>query len=459
MSILRPSERSEHEIDLDFRKTKTAGVTEVYLTPSKEQLRRNGFNPDEFIVEPQHLLTFDKSNKRVIVHPFYTAPNDDGEFTVKYRWLEGIAFDWREPKLELTDVDVESAMDWLPEEFSKNPDYGLGIKSGFKSVLKAAADHTDKSVFYFGDHAPLENEFKIDLKTFRKMCAEIRRIDSRAKTAENEVKVTTAYNFMAMMTGVDSRPFRIGRQKIRQLIQAYAADPNFSDPKIQEELVTEVAKAAGTFAKKNPSATDELVSDLQLTRLETAISKFEDMLPKHLSENDWQKFFESEPFLLSFAFGYPVSIVNGQSYVGGRKIDGKGEKIGDFLYKHSLSNNAALIEIKKPQTPILKKYRDDVYAPHEELSGGITQVLDQRYRLTQNFSQQRADNEWFGEDEVADFEVDCVLIIGKMPTEKSKRKSFQLFRKNSHGVHIVTFDELLENIKQLLVYLRADEET
>jgi len=155
MSILRPSERPENEITLDFRKTDTEGVTEVYLTPSKEQLRRNGFNPDEFTVEPEHLLTFDKPNKRVIIHPFYTGPNEDGEFTVKYRWLDGIAFDWREPKSELTEEDVESAIDWLPDEFSKNPDYGLGIKSGFKSVIKAAGDHTEKTIIYFGDETPL----------------------------------------------------------------------------------------------------------------------------------------------------------------------------------------------------------------------------------------------------------------------------------------------------------------
>lgn len=74
--------------------------------------------------------------------------------------------------------------------------------------------------------------------------------------------------------------------------------------------------------------------------------------------------------------------INGQSYVGGRRIDGKGEMIGHFLCKNSVDNNTALIEIKKLQSPVAKKYRDDLYGPHDELSGGVTQFLDQRQHFT-----------------------------------------------------------------------------
>lgn len=149
--------------------------------------------------------------------------------------------------------------------------------------------------------------------------------------------------------------------------------------------------------------------------------------------------------------GWSVSRLTGKT----RWIDGKGEKIGDFLYKNSVNNNAALIEIKKPQSSVVKKYRDGVYGPHDDLSGGVTQVLDQRYHFTRKFPLHQSDNDWHGENEVADYEVDCVLIVGTMPTEKDQRRSFHLYRKNSHGVRIVTFDEVLEMLKSLVTYLSA----
>jgi hypothetical protein len=66
------------------------------------------------------------------------------------------------------------------------------------------------------------------------------------------------------------------------------------------------------------------------------------------------------------------------------------------------------------------------------------------------------ENKWRNENAVADFEVDCVLVTGQMPTEEAEKKSFQLYRKNSHSVRIVTFDEILGNLKQLLGYLKED---
>ena len=52
----------------------------------------------------------------------------------------------------------------------------------------------------------------------------------------------------------------------------------------------------------------------------------------------------------------------------------------------------------------------------------------------------------------------CCLVIGKTPEGDDQKKSFELFRRNSKDVEVVTFDELLEKLKQLSVFLRATEE-
>ena len=51
--------------------------------------------------------------------------------------------------------------------------------------------------------------------------------------------------------------------------------------------------------------------------------------------------------------------------------------------------------------------------------------------------------------DIETYSVHCVLIIGKVPDDFDKQKSFDMFRGNSKDVEIVTFDELLIKLKSL----------
>jgi hypothetical protein len=117
-----------------------------------------------------------------------------------------------------------------------------------------------------------------------------------------------------------------------------------------------------------------------------------------------------------------------------------------------MTNNAAIVEIKRPSTKLLNDnpYRADVYTPSLELAGSVNQALDQKYHFEQEITQLAKNSE---EHELESFSVHCCLIIGTVPSGKDQRKSFELFRGNSKDVHIVTFDELLEKLKQLRDFL------
>lgn len=69
-------------------------------------------------------------------------------------------------------------------------------------------------------------------------------------------------------------------------------------------------------------------------------------------------------------------------------------KVADFLTKNPVTDNVALIEIKKPSTRLLQssEYRSGVYGPSAELSGSVAQVLDQRYHLTSEFAQRQRES-------------------------------------------------------------------
>ena len=198
----------------------------------------------------------------------------------------------------------------------------------------------------------------------------------------------------------------------------------------------------------------QLRDDIELVTLERMIEKYSLMLEKSLKEGRWQDLFNENPFILSMAFGCPIIKVQGQASVGGRKISGAGDKITDFLTKNTLTNNMALIEIKTPQEKLLNKkpYRDSVFTPSSGLSGAINQALDQKYKLQKDITSLKEASRQY---DLEAYAVHCALIIGKTPEDLDQQKSFELFRRNSKDVEIITFDELLEKLILLRTFLSS----
>ncbi|MGO4173574.1 Shedu immune nuclease family protein [Bosea sp. TAF32] len=447
----------------DFKPGKN-GTWQVLVTPADRMLASGGLDLTKIRPKPIHMLTIDEKRKRFSVHPYFTRPTPTGLFERKYENIKTISFDITSKKWKdgtnLSSDSVYSLLGSMPDGMIFDPNFGLGIKRDYRFILKAIGELSKFSSLYIGVFEPDADEFFIQSEDFDSIVAEINRIDSRARAANVEVKATTTYNFIAELEGFPPRHFKLGRHAIRQLITKFIKDTNYVDGDIANEQISVVAKTARRLAKDNLSASVEIVSKIQISRLEAAIAQYEGYMESGEPERVWQKFFEDDPFLLSFAFGYPVAYVNGQSHVGGKRIGGKGENIADFLYKNAMNNNAAIIEIKTPQTPLLGYYRQSSLHPHKELSGAVIQVLNQKYNLARTFPTKRDDNEWYGPDEVRDFDLDCVVVVGTMPTDVKEQRSFQLYRKNSHGVRIITFDELLENLKNVLHYMKdSDNET
>ncbi len=99
-------------------------------------------------------------------------------------------------------------------------------------------------------------------------------------------------------------------------------------------------------------------------------------------------------------------------------------------------------------------FREGVYTPSSDLSGSINQALDQKYQFQSHIAQIKHNSRI---SDLESYAVHCCLVIGKTPEGDDRKKSFELFRRNSKDVEIVTFDELHEKLKQLSAFLRAAE--
>jgi hypothetical protein len=270
------------------------------------------------------------------------------------------------------------------------------------------------------------------------------------------VKWTAAHNILAERLGVPKQHPKTGRHPYRKLFTAVAAGKQELSEEDQNALIGALTSHAANIAEDQSEKLAKLRSDIELVTLEALITRYEGMLGENLVEGRWQDFFNENPFILNMAFGYPAIKVRDQASVGGRKLSGDGEKITDFLVKNSLTNNTAIFEIKTPQTPILNKtpFRDGVYTPSADLSGSINQALDQKYQFQKQIAQIKENTRLY---DIESYAVHCCLVIGKTPEGDDRKKSFELFRRNSKDVEIVTFDELLEKLKQLSALLRAAE--
>jgi hypothetical protein len=268
------------------------------------------------------------------------------------------------------------------------------------------------------------------------------------------VKDVTAYNILADKIGQPKIPVKTGRHPLRKLFTAVTQNEEPLTENQQETVINVVTKNARSIAETSPEKLTKLQNEIELVTLERLIIRYDEMIDKKLGEQYWQDFFNENPFILNFAFGYPVIKIQDQASVGGRKLSGLGEKITDFLVKNPLTNNTAIFEIKTPQANLLNKasFRDGIYTPSSELAGAINQALDQKYQFQTHIAQVKHNSRVY---DMESYSVHCCLIIGTMPSDEDRLKSFELFRGNSKDVEIVTFDELSGKLKQLRNFLTS----
>ncbi len=178
--------------------------------------------------------------------------------------------------------------------------------------------------------------------------------------------------------------------------------------------------------------------------IEDIIKNFEKLMSsKNDNEKDWQRFFGKNSWILNHLFPFEVILREQEAYVGGKTLENKDGRIVDFLFSNGFQDNFAILEIKTHKKELLKNnpYRKpDVFSYSDDLSGGISQCLDQKDVFIKDFG---------GKERIID--PRCILVIGqKEELSEHQSKCFELLRSNQKNVEVITFDELHAKLKGLL---------
>jgi len=412
--------------------------------------------------QPILLARADSGAGWIEVYPTNTTALRHGLFGPKYPLLRTIRFE----KLTMLSAKAIEDAQWvlgrLIDGFVTTPEAGLGIDFELMSIVdELEAANVSRLVVRAGPRKGLpaflsDGSLMIAGVQFDELRRAVRRIHDKALDQARDEKHRTVHNTLLTVADTSRFPEQPPPYSRGAIVAAIRAGTEAGlSTKDQDATLAAMAPIARDVVSRKPQAVEQLVREIELVTLEELIVRFEKRLAANGDEQIWQRFFKTHPFVLKLAFGYPILAMGDQVSVGGGRFDGKGEKIADFTAMAALSGNLAIIEIKKPGTRLLGKipYRDGVYAPARELSGSVTQVLDQKYQLQTDFAAKKVKSRAW---EVEAYAIHCLVVIGRNPTADDEKKSFELFRRDLRQVTVITFDELLAKLKSILDFLKAD---
>lgn len=172
-------------------------------------------------------------------------------------------------------------------------------------------------------------------------------------------------------------------------------------------------------------------------------------------EKEWQKFFEGQKWIFGYGLDYRImTLFDREMNLTSVGTDNKEKVIVDFLM--TFNDFTVTVEIKKPDTPIFDKpkNRSGSWSFHNEFIEAVSQVLEQKAEWS--ILGQNSDN--YNKEGIKKLaqrtrDAKAILVIGKkseftklenIREKEIKQDTFELFRRDSRNIEIITYDELFE---------------
>jgi hypothetical protein len=384
-----------------------------------------------------------KRHDKFILYPFYVN-RETGKAKSKYR--------------KIRTFTLEGFKERVPSGFITTASRGYGVTRDLKPLIRFIEKNLavkDITITTRKKSKYSKGKIILNYKDFEELR---NHLVSKRRIFNEENKVLVNNHFAELVPA----KFQAGREKyqggtICGVIRKYeAVEKNLSaeDKTILFSLFEKLS-----LERKDILEKQKLIStkeNIEKKFIEDVLKQFEKLLSKkRLKEEKWQEFFKENAWIFSQLFAYPAVLIVDKAYVGGKDIENVEGKIVDFLYANNLTRNSALIEIKMHSSKLLSKkpYRgSDVFNMDKELSGAISQVLDQKETYCKKFDSIRE------RDDIVSFNPKCVVIIGKISSLSNKQfKAFELIRSSLKDIDIITFDELYERIKSILSIFKTRE--
>lgn len=273
-------------------------------------------------------------------------------------------------------------------------------------------------------------------------------------------------NHIQSMPLKNTGPMRITDEGLRRLVLSNLQARTLLQD--NEELFAEVLKSDITkqdvvavgYRKRQLQVFERLIDDGQY---------FSDIKDRKgcSSEGVWQQYFEKNPWI--FGYGLRYIALSGltakklEQVVHGHTVAAHGKRVDALLRTRGVISSLCFVEIKTHKTDLLQKqpYRSGCWAASDELIGGIAQVQGSVALATDSIRTKLIIDDEQGNptgEEAFNYLPRSFLVIGSLNefvsdhgVNEDRYRSFELFRNNTASPEIVTFDELYERARFIVL--------
>lgn len=181
-------------------------------------------------------------------------------------------------------------------------------------------------------------------------------------------------------------------------------------------------------------------------------------IPVSQKEKIWQYFFQNNKWIFGYGLDYRfLNILQREASVSGTDLAGRGEEFADFLT--GCENFTVLVELKRPDTDLFgaDANRSGSWKLSNDLISAVSQILEQK--ASWQIESEGGNNFNANGNPIVQktFDPKAILIIGDTSQfvgedreRRIKAKTFELFRRDSRNIEILTYDEVYKRAKYLV---------
>jgi hypothetical protein len=235
-----------------------------------------------------------------------------------------------------------------------------------------------------------------------------------------------------------------------------------------KELIDELITRTGALSSNDiqgiesflslPNFPAAVLETANLAHRRAAVTEFERELERNeWQESDWQKFFTREKWIFGHGLLYIfLEQLESEAYVGGKDLTNTSGRVADYAVKAQgkFASFFALVEIKVPGATLVgPRYRNRAHGIHEDLSGPVSQIIGMCDEWNREGSRQSENQRRAFEEGWSTAQPRGILVVGhtkQFVGSEDRKRSFELFRRQMHGVEILTFDELFVRAQELV---------
>jgi hypothetical protein len=172
----------------------------------------------------------------------------------------------------------------------------------------------------------------------------------------------------------------------------------------------------------------------------------------------WQYFFKQNEWIFGYGLDYRFqNILQNEFATSSSEANGSNVSYTDYLIGDK--RFTTFVELKKPNTPLFgnNRNRANCWKLSNELFDAVSQILEHKASGQIKLESEQHDENGNVITQKA-YDSKVILIIGNWSeikedsdlVQKMKKKTFELFRRDSRNIDILTYDELYERAKYIV---------